>query len=1414
MKEKLQPDFLFEVSWEVCNKVGGIYTVLATKALNMSKELKSSHILIGPDVWRDTEQNPDFTENPRLLRSWKMKAAEEGLRVRIGNWNIAGKPIAILVDFTTFIPKKDEIFAKLWEVYKLDSINGQWDYIESALFGYAAGKVIESFTNFNTNPRQHTVAQFHEWMTGAGLLYLKMQAPYVGCIFTTHATVLGRCIAGNNLPLYNKMEQYNADEIARQYNVMSRHSLEKIAAHAADCFTTVSDITARECKHFLSREVDIVTPNGFQNGFTPSADKHPAKRKAAREKLLEVAQALLNQPIAEDALLVGTCGRYEYKNKGLDVFIDALVQINHSTQVQREILAFIMVPGHHHGPNKELLYNLQNPSDHRSTGERHTTHYLSNPEHDAVSLRYKEKNLNNSKNDKVKIIFVPSYLNGNDGIFNMPYYDLLIGLDLTLFPSYYEPWGYTPLESLAFGVPTLTTTLAGFGEWVKTRYSGNHASIAVVNRDDNNYDEVVAKAADKIKQMAQLSEEAMKAMSKNAKEVSTIALWDNQIQYYKAAAALALEKVAQRLPNIPVQAEEHASYIEKQVSISRPSWSAVMIHRQIPPKLSALEELSKNLWWCWNEEAIGLFRSIDPELWERCERNPIAMLDKIHYQRYRELENDSNFVARLHEVHALFTAYMADKKKMKRPNIAYFSMEYGLHTSLKIYSGGLGILAGDYLKEASDKGTAITAVGLLYRYGYFTQKLSSAGDQVSSYEAQDFMQIPATPVHDKEGKWVSVSIAFPGRNVNARLWRVDVGRVELYLLDTDFEDNLPEDRSITYHLYGGDWENRLKQEILLGVGGIRALRELQLETDVYHCNEGHAAFTGLERLREFVVDENLTFGEALEVVRGSSLFTTHTPVPAGHDSFSENMLRTYMSHYPDRLKITWEKLMGLGKIKADDIHEKFSMSYLAANLSQEVNGVSWLHGKVSRDILKDLWPGYLPEELHVSYVTNGVHYPTWTAPEWKEIQSEVFGAEFKTHHYDKTCFNGIYKVDDERIWSVRNKLRKRLISDIKRRLSNSAATMAYFTPRQVVEVKELLRNDVLTIGFARRFATYKRAHLLFKDLERLSELINNAERPVQFIFAGKAHPADKAGQDLIKRIVEVSKMPQFIGRIVFVPNYDIELAKLLVQGVDIWLNTPMRPQEASGTSGEKAVMNGVMHFSVLDGWWVEGYQQGAGWALPMEQTYENQAYQDELDVETIYNMIEDEIAPMFYKHNEQGFSVEWIEQIKNTIAKVASNFTTNRMLIDYEERFYNKLAERHAWLIRNDYAEAAAIAEWKKKVDREWEHIEVISFEQPDNTRDLFALGKEVEAKITLLIGSLAPEDVGVEFVIAEQGKDENYNIKSKSEFTLVSHADGQATYKVTIVPDVPGMFYFAARIFARNPKLPHRQDFALVKWL
>ena len=844
-----------------------------------------------------------------------------------------------------------------------------------------------------------------------------------------------------------------------------------------------------------------------------------------------------------------------------------------------------------------------------------------------------------------------------------------------------------------------------------------------------------------------------------------------------------------------------------------PSWQSVMVTRHLPEELRGLETLCKNLWWCWNDSAKALFKSIDAELWHKSGHNPMVILDKVTLKRYKQLATDAEFLGRLAAVMKEFDSYMELKNQRTEPSVAYFCMEYGLDTSLKIYSGGLGILAGDYLKETSDMNVNLVAVGLLYRYGYFTQRLTPQGNQVAGYDAQDFMKIPAEPVLDEAGNWKTVQMSCPGRQLSARIWKVAVGRTDLYLLDTDFEANMPEDRSITHQLYGGDWENRLKQEILLGIGGVRALRSLGLNPTVYHYNEGHAAFAGLERLREFMQDGHHAYGEAMELVRASSLYTTHTPVPAGHDAFDEEILGKYLGHYPRRFGLDWREFMALGKLDPDDHDEKFSMSTLAASMSQNVNGVSMLHGKVSQDIFAPMYPGYLPEELYISYVTNGVHYPTWASKEWKALHARVFGDEFKTSHYDKSCFDGIYNISDQEIWDVRKILKSELIKSVRDRLSDPVVS-AHYTPGQIVTIKENLRDDVLTIGFARRFATYKRATLLFRDLDRLDAIVNNPVCPVQFIFAGKAHPADGAGQDLIKQIVEISKDPRFIGKIVFVPGYDITLAKRLVQGVDVWMNNPTRPLEASGTSGEKASMNGVMHFSVLDGWWVEGYQKDAGWALPLERTYDDQEYQNELDAATIYATIENEIAPDYYDVDKQsGLPVKWIGYIKNTIAKVASNFTTNRMLTDYCNQYYIPQAERYAKLAANDAAVAREIADWKQFMENEWNNMRIVSYTQPSAS---YVLSQQnlLTGEVVIDMGRIKPEYIGVEMLFTSTDGKGKHHIQEVAPFELVSFENGIATFRVTVLPERTGMYQVGTRIYPKNDLLPHRQDFPVVKWL
>jgi phosphorylase/glycogen(starch) synthase len=1409
-----RPDYLFEVSWEVCNKIGGIHTVISTKALSVVKELGDHYITIGPDVWRENMEHPEFEEDLTLFSDWRESSAKEGIRVRIGRWKIAGRPIAVVLDFTTFFNQKNDIFKGLWETYKLDSISGQWDYTEPALFGYAAGKVVESFSRFYDLVDDNIVAQFHEWQTGAGLLYLEQHQPRVGTVFTTHATSVGRSIAGNNQVLYSNMAHLNGDQKARELNIVAKHSLEKLAGTHADAFTTVSELTAKECLQFHQREIDVVLPNGFEDSFVPGENDFETRRAEARRRLMNTASALLGEEVKDDTLLLGTSGRYEFRNKGMDLFIDALGALNKKKDCPGKAIAFILIPANHYGPRKDLLDAMgqESPLD---LEEKHLTHNLHYAEHDLILNRIRANGLTNGKDDPVKVIFVPSYLNGRDGVFDLGYYDVLIGLDQTIFPSYYEPWGYTPLESLAFSIPTITTSLTGFGLWVQNEYKKEVEGITVIPRDDYNDSEVVEGIGEAIMNQCMLSSEAKESVRNGAYAISRIALWENLISHYWKAYDIAIERSSgKETAYYKKERIEKLPETEQALVDIHPHWRRVMVQQSIPEKLKPLEELSRNLWWSWTQEAIDLFGAISPELWEEVGENPVELLERLPYETLKKLEKEDAFIESLKLVYERFQAYMGEKPKSGMPTISYFSMEYGLHNSLKTFSGGLGLLAGDYLKEASDYNIPMTGVGLLYKYGYFRQLISAGGEQVALSDAQDFSRLPVTPVRDEEGNWKYVQIILPGRTLSARLWKVAVGRITLYLLDTDYEANHDGDRGITHNLYGGDNENRLKQEILLGIGGIRALRTIGLDTDLYHCNEGHAAFTSVERLREYIEESNMTFPEAMEVVRGSSLFTTHTPVPAGHDSFEEDLLRTYVAHFPERLQISWNQFMNLGRFHPNQPHEKFNMSNLAVRLSQEVNGVSKLHGEVSREMFTGLWPGYLTEELHIGYVTNGVHLPTWLGPDWKKLYEKTFGADCFVRQEDREMWDRIKLVPDLDIWSLKSDEREELINHIKDRLAE-ASNHIMDNPGRMLEIATSLNPDALTIGFARRFATYKRAHLLFRDLDRLARIVNNPDKPVQFVFAGKAHPRDFPGQDLIKMIVEISRRPEFIGKIVFLQNYDIRLAKRLVRGVDIWLNTPTRPLEASGTSGEKAVMNGTMHFSVLDGWWAEGYRQDSGWALPIDRSFDNQELQDELDAERIYTLLENEITETFYKRNSENIPEDWVGMIRNNIAHVAPEFTMNRMLRDYIDRFYLKLYKRTLSLREGDYKIPKDLARWKHRLLTHWKEIKVLEYDIPDVTREEFIVGKTYSGKVVLDLGDLSAEEIGVEMVHNKNGGglDQSF-FRGTEKFECTRMEGSIAEYTFNQEVKETGLFDIGFRIYPKNELIPHRMDFPLVRWI
>lgn len=846
-------------------------------------------------------------------------------------------------------------------------------------------------------------------------------------------------------------------------------------------------------------------------------------------------------------------------------------------------------------------------------------------------------------------------------------------------------------------------------------------------------------------------------------------------------------------------------------NVNTPNWKEVTVKSRIPEELEKLSEIARNIWWAWNFEATELFRDLDPELWKEYGQNPVLLLERMSYEKLEALAKDKVILRRMNEVYTKFRDYMDVKPDEQRPSIAYFSMEYGLSSVLKIYSGGLGVLAGDYLKEASDSNVDLCAVGFLYRYGYFTQTLSMDGQQIANYEAQNFGQLPIERVMDANGQPLIVDVPYLDYFVHANVWRVNVGRISLYLLDTDNEMNSEFDRPITHQLYGGDWENRLKQEILLGIGGILTLKALGIKKDVYHCNEGHAALINVQRICDYVAT-GLTFDQAIELVRASSLYTVHTPVPAGHDYFDEGLFGKYMGGYPSRMGISWDDLMDLGRNNPGDKGERFCMSVFACNTSQEVNGVSWLHGKVSQEMFSSIWKGYFPEESHVGYVTNGVHFPTWSATEWKELYFKYFNENFWFDQSNPKIWEAIYNVPDEEIWKTRMTMKNKLVDYIRKSFRDTWLKNQG-DPSRIVSLMDKINPNALLIGFGRRFATYKRAHLLFTDLDRLSKIVNNPDYPVQFLFTGKAHPHDGAGQGLIKRIIEISRRPEFLGKIIFLENYDMQLARRLVSGVDIWLNTPTRPLEASGTSGEKALMNGVVNFSVLDGWWLEGYREGAGWALTEKRTYQNQEHQDQLDAATIYSILETEILPLYYARNKKGYSEGWIKVVKNSIAQIAPHYTMKRQLDDYYSKFYCKLAKRFQTLAANDNAKAKEIAAWKEDVVAKWDSIEIVSCDKVEELKNGdIESGKEYT--ITYVIDEKGLNDaVGLELVTTYTTADGKQHVYSVEPFSVVKKEGDLYTFQVKHSLSNAGSFKVSYRMFPKNPELPHRQDFCYVRW-
>ncbi|TXJ54640.1 glycosyltransferase family 1 protein [Brachyspira aalborgi] len=846
-----------------------------------------------------------------------------------------------------------------------------------------------------------------------------------------------------------------------------------------------------------------------------------------------------------------------------------------------------------------------------------------------------------------------------------------------------------------------------------------------------------------------------------------------------------------------------------------------MVSPSLPKELEPLLEITKNFWWCWNQKAVNLLRTIDIDNYDEKDHNPIRILGESSQECFYNMLHDDAAMMNLAEVYDEFKTYMNqetwyasldDSQKTENEKIAYFSFEYGLHESLPNYSGGLGILSGDHLKSASDLGLPFIAVGLLYRKGYFRQYLNADGWQQEYDIENDFFNLALEKVLDSNGETMKVDVDLPGRKVYAQIWKANVGRIQLYYLDANIEENSVEDRDITAQLYGGNLETRIQQEILLGIGGIKALKKLGIKPTIYHMNEGHSAFLSLERIRQLMIDDKLDRKTAREVVFSSNVFTTHTPVPAGNDVFPIEMMQKYFVDYIKQIDMSMEEFLKLGKIDPNNQKEDFCMTVLALNLSAENNGVSELHGHVSRDMWKDIWKGVPAKELPIDSITNGIHTLSWISFDMQNLLDRYLGPRWRTKPLEYGIWERVQKIPDAELWRTHERRKERLIDFCRERLKAQIINRG-FTKNEINHAEQILTPEALTIGFARRFATYKRGTLLFRDIERLKKIISNPHRPVQIIFAGKAHPHDNGGKELIKNIAEICRREEFRDHIVFLEDYDINVARYMVQGVDVWLNNPRRPLEASGTSGMKVPPNGGLNFSILDGWWDEAYDGQNGWAIGNREEYTDLEYQDEVESNALYNVLENEIIPLYYERGRDDIPRQWVTAMKWSMQTVCPQFSTNRMVADYFNKFYTNASRRYINMTSDDFKKSKELKSWKDNISSKWSKVSFENTMSEMPSRNL-QVGSKFEVKTIVNLGNIAPDSVRVELYHGKLSMKDEITEPTIVEMKHSSDlGNGRHSFIGSLECVNTGQSGYAIRMYPYHKDLGYKFDMKMIIW-
>ncbi|WP_462400487.1 alpha-glucan family phosphorylase [Desulfovibrio piger] len=1414
MSQDLSNATLFEVSWEVCNKVGGIYAVVSSKILEALAAFGENYFLLGPDLGN----NPDFEETDEpCWQELRQETDRRNLSCRFGRWNIPGRPKVILVGYRDRYDQSQLLFS-LWNRYGVDSISGGWDYVEPVMFSTACGEVIEAACKALHIPADGpALAHFHEWMCGGGLLYLKTNAPYVGTVFTTHATMLGRSMAGSGFDIYKQMHQINPKHEAGAYNITAKCSMETASAREADCFTTVSRITADEAGVFLGRTPDVLTLNGLDLRVIPDYSRDRSLAAASRQRLLEAAGRLLRRRLPEDTRIFLVSGRYEYHNKGIDVFLDALGMVNTAlSQSQSNVLALCAVMGGHSGVNADAVSG--DPAKLPGQGGFWiSSHHVYNQPNDPILNACQRLGLDNRPENHVQVIFDPALLDGKDGFLNMRYEEVLAACDLGVFPSWYEPWGYTPQESAAHAVPTVTTDLSGFGMWVRSSQRDKNG-VTIICRRQTSYDETAASLRDVLLQYASLPEEQMQEHRHMVRHVAEGCSWEQFFPYYVQAYGLALDKARQRSSQ-PAGGSTTLTRVLAATMSTTPNLHSFTALTSLPPAIGRLRELAHNLWWSWHPECHYLFSALNEEEWERSNHNPIATLEKATRARLIIVAHEQSYLRLYNQTMAAFDAYMAEAPQSFGPltpqqPLAYFSTEYGLSECLPIYSGGLGVLSGDHLKSASDLNIPLVAVGLLYKNGYFRQIIDKNGDQTPVYPENDFATLPIEQVKDQDGKPREIYLQMPGRRLHVQIWLVRVGRINLYLLDTNLPSNTAEDRKITARLYEADRDIRLRQEILLGRGGVSMLRALDIRPAAYHMNEGHSAFLIFERIRLLMQENGLSFEEAGEVVRGSTLFTTHTPVDAGNERFSLESMEAYFKPYIQTVGISWQTLVNMGRFEGSE-RNVFEMTVLALKYSMKANGVSALHGVVSRHMWQEGWQGVPVAEIPIFSVTNGIHVPSYAGPAMRPLLQKHLGEGWQELTPDDQKWTRIADIPDADLWTARQTQKKHLLEAIRSSLPEFFKKFAIPYEKQQ-EMTSRLTPETLVIGFARRFAPYKRATLLFADVDRLARILEKSGQPVIFVFAGKAHPADGQGIGLIRELFQHMLSPRFFGKIFFIEDYSLAVSRLMVQGCDVWLNNPRRPYEACGTSGQKVAVNGGLNLSVADGWWCEGYNGTNGWTIgplvakgslgPEQSDYD--------DAASLYSLLEDKVIPLYFERDADNRPHNWLLRVRKAMQTLIAQYSSHRMLRDYLSDYYIPAATSHQEIRSNHYALARHLSQWKQDVNVRFGSVQMDTIRSEGIKEDSLLDGQSLHVAVTVHPGSMKLDELLVQLV-AGPGDGSTFTetpdvVEMQPENEGV---DGTMTFVCTYTPSRSGIHVYGVRVMPCTEGLSSPLETRLVLW-